>query len=89
MDMMFWNILLTVTLALLGWWGQSMYKEVQRLSILLNRTREEVAKEYVTKTEVHHDMNRIIERLDHLDGKIDRFFEGIKKWMCGQGYSYY
>ena len=36
MDMMFWNILLTVTLALLGWWGQSMYKEVQRLSILLN-----------------------------------------------------
>ena len=56
-----------------------MYKEVQRLSILLNRTREEVAKEYVTKTEVHHDMNRIIERLDHLDGKIDRFFEGIKK----------
>jgi len=24
-------------------------------------------------------MNRIIERLDHLDGKIDRFFEGIKK----------
>jgi|TARA_R100001463_G_scaffold135234_1_gene198297 hypothetical protein len=79
MDMMLWNILLTVTLALLGWWGQSMYKEVQRLSILLNRTREEVAKEYVTKTEVHHDMNRIIERLDHLDGKIDRFFEGIKK----------
>ena len=77
--MMLWNILLTVTLALLGWWGQSMYKEVQRLSILLNRTREEVAKEYVTKTEVHHDMNRIIERLDHLDGKIDRFFEGIKK----------
>ena len=79
MDMMLWNILLTVTLALLGWWGQSMYKEVQRLSILLNRTREEIAKEYVTKTEVHHDMNRIIERLDHLDGKIDRFFEGIKK----------
>lgn len=79
MDMMFWNILLTVTLALIGWWGQSMYKEIQRLSILLNRTREEVAKEYVTKTEVHHDMNRIIERLDHLDGKIDRFFEGIKK----------
>ena len=79
MDMMFWNILLTVTLAIIGWLGQSMYKEIQRLSILLNRTREEVAKEYVTKTEVHHDMNRIIERLDHLDGKIDRFFEGIKK----------
>ena len=31
--MMFWNILLTVTLALIGWWGQSMYKEIQRLSM--------------------------------------------------------
>jgi hypothetical protein len=79
MDMMVWNILLTVTLALGGWIASNMYREQQRLSILLNRTREEVAKEYVTKTEVHHDMNRIIERLDHLDGKIDRFFEGIKK----------
>jgi len=79
MDMMLWNILLTVTLALIGWVGTSMHREVQRLSILLNRTREEVAKEYVTKAEVHHDINRVIDRMEQLDHKIDRLIEGMKK----------
>lgn len=79
MDMMLWNILLTVTLALIGWVGTSMHREMQRLSILLNRTREEVAKEYVTKAEVHHDINRVIDRMEQLDHKIDRLIEGMKK----------
>jgi len=79
MDMMLWNILLTVTLALIGWVGTSMHREVQRLSILLNRTREEIAKEYVTKAEVHHDINRVIDRMEQLDHKIDRLIEGMKK----------
>jgi len=79
MDMMLWNILLTVTLALIGWVGTSMHRELQRLSILLNRTREEVAKEYVTKAEVHHDINRVIDRMEQLDHKIDRLIEGMKK----------
>lgn len=79
MDMMLWNVLLTVSLALVGWWAQTMWREMQRLSILLNRTREEIAKEYVTKAEIHHDMNRVIDRLDNLDAKIDRFIEGNKK----------
>jgi tetrahydromethanopterin S-methyltransferase subunit G len=39
---------------------------------LLNRTREEVAKEYVTKAEVHADINRVLDRLDRLDEKLDR-----------------
>jgi len=79
MDMMLWNILLTVTLALIGWVGTSMHREMQRLSILLNRTREEIAKEYVTKAEVHHDINRVIDRMEQLDHKIDRLIEGMKK----------
>jgi hypothetical protein len=45
----------------------------------LNRTREEVAKEYVTKAEVHHDINRVIDRMEQLDHKIDRLIEGMKK----------
>jgi hypothetical protein len=42
---------------------------------LLNRTREEVAKEYVTKAEVHADINRVINRLEALDAKLDRLLE--------------
>jgi predicted DNA-binding protein YlxM (UPF0122 family) len=46
---------------------------------LLNRTREEVAKEYVTKAEVHNDINRVIDRLEALDAKLDRIMEGRAK----------
>ena len=75
MDMMVWNIILTGLVGLIGVIGKTMYDEIQRLNILVNRTREEVAKEYVTKTEVHADINRVMDRLDALDAKIDRLIE--------------
>ena len=78
MDMMLWNILLTGALGIMSWFAKTMWAEQQRLSILLNRTREEVAKEYVTKTEVHTDINRIIDQIKALDAKIDRFLESRK-----------
>jgi hypothetical protein len=49
--------------------------ELSRITILVNRTREEVAKEYVTKQEVHADINRVLDRLDRLDEKLDRLME--------------
>ena len=75
MDSLVWNTLLTVFLALLGWFLAEKAKEINRLGILLNKTREEVAKEYVTKVEVHADINRVLDRLDRLDTKLDRLVE--------------
>ena len=75
MDMILWNIALSAIIALISWFAKSMWDEIQRLNILVNRTREEVAKEYVTKTEVHADINRVMDRLDALDAKIDRLIE--------------
>ena len=72
MDLTIWNILLSFGLGLIGWLARSMMAEQQRLSILLNRTREEVAREYVTKEEAKHDINRVLDRLEALDTKIDR-----------------
>ena len=74
-EVMLWNIVLTGALALTGWFARTMWAEQQRLSILLNRTREEIAKEYVTKVEVHNDINRVIDRLEALDAKLDRLME--------------
>jgi predicted DNA-binding protein YlxM (UPF0122 family) len=54
---------------------KSHAEEVKRIQILLNRTREEVAKEYVTKGDVHDDMNRVIARLDRLEGKLDAYMK--------------
>lgn len=74
-----WNLGLTAILALVGWVVKSHADEVQRLQILLNRTREELAKDYVTRADVHNDMNRVIARIDNLDSKIDRILQGISK----------
>jgi hypothetical protein len=72
---MLWSAVLTAALGLIGWILRSAYAEVQRIQILLNRTREEMARDYITKTEVHSDINRVLDRLDRLDEKLDRLVE--------------
>lgn len=74
-----WNSALTIIMALMAMVMRgrdkevdTLQEEVQRLQVLLNRTREEVAKEYVTKVEVHADINRVLVRLEQLDAKLDR-----------------
>jgi hypothetical protein len=75
MDTMIWNIVLSAGMGLLTWVLKEKSDELSRVTILLNRTREEIAKEYVTKTEVHADINRVLDRLDRLDEKLDRLME--------------
>ena len=75
MDNTIWNIVLTTGLGLLSWILKEKSDELARVTILLNRTREEIAKEYVTKVEVHADINRVLDRLDRLDEKLDRLME--------------
>jgi len=74
-----WNAALTAVLGVVGWMLKEWADELKRLQILLNRTREEVAKDYVTKAEVHADINRVITRLESLDVKIDRLMERVGK----------
>ena len=66
---------LGILFAVISWILKEKSNEIQRLSILLNRTREEIAKEYVTKQEVHTDINRVMARLELIDSKLDRFVE--------------
>jgi hypothetical protein len=75
MEMMLWNALLTIVVSFVGWVLKSKSDELQRIQILVNRTREEIAKEYVTKSELHTDINRVLDRLDRLESKIDRMIE--------------
>ena len=75
MELMLWNIALSFISALILMWIKSTVDEVKRVQILLNRTREEIAKEYVTKSDVHSDINRVIQRLDRLDEKLDAFMK--------------
>lgn len=71
--MLLWNIALTGVLALVGFVLKEKATELARISILLNKTREEIAKEYVTKVDVHLDINRVLDRLDRMESKLDDF----------------
>jgi hypothetical protein len=80
MNMMLeWNILLSLLVAVIGWFLRDKATELQRVQILLNRTREEIAKEYMTKHEVQTDMNRLMHSIESLSQKLDRLIES-QKW---------
>ena len=70
-----WNVILSFTSALILFWIKLATDEQKRIQILLNRTREEIAKEYVTRTDMHGDINRVLNRLDKLDEKLDAFMK--------------
>ena len=46
MEMMIWNIVLTAVVAIMGFLFKGKIDELDRLGILLNKTREEVAREH-------------------------------------------
>lgn len=78
MEHTIWNAVLSVGVSVVGFVLKSVFDELKRLQVLINKTREEVAKDYVTKTQLDADINRIFDRLDRLESKIDRLMEQHK-----------
>ncbi len=70
-----WNGILSFLLAVLMWVLREKSADIKRLEILLSKTREEHARDYVTKADVHNDINRVLARLDRLDEKLDAFMK--------------
>ena len=75
MEMMLWNVALSAIVGIMAMLLKSKVDELQRISILLNRTREEVARDHITRAEVRADLDAIREHFDHgfhrLELKID------------------
>ena len=71
MEMMVWNIVLTAIVALLGFIVKEKFAELNRISILLNRTREEVARDHITRSEFRADMQQLLDRFDRIERKLD------------------
>ena len=76
MEMMLWNVVLTALLGVLAYIGHDKASEIQRLNILLNKTREEVARDNVTQAEVDRIMQHIDQRFNKLESKIDQLIQG-------------
>jgi hypothetical protein len=67
-----WNVVLTLIYAPLIYSIRANATELKRIDILLNKTREELPTNYVTKIDLLEDMERLFKRLDNLELKIDR-----------------
>lgn len=72
---LFWNAIITLVYIPMVYSIRQNASEIKRVDILMSKTREEVAKNYVTKVDLHQDIERIFDQLDKLDQKIDKLIK--------------
>ena len=73
-----WNIVLTLVVAPVLYAIRTNSTELKRLDILINKTREEMAKDYVSRDTFEYDMEKVMKILEKLEQKLDRLFEESK-----------
>jgi hypothetical protein len=66
-----WTGGLTIFVALIGYMMHEKFNDLKRIDILLNKTREEVARDNVTKAEVDRIVEHMDARFNKLENKID------------------
>jgi len=69
---MAWSAALSLIVGILTFVAKEKFAELARLGILLNKTREEVARDNVTKAEVERITGHIDQRFNRLEEKIDQ-----------------
>jgi hypothetical protein len=62
----------------IGFLLKEKFAELNRISILLNKTREEIARDYVTQTEIQRITDHIDQRFNKLEAKIDQLIQAGK-----------
>jgi hypothetical protein len=70
-----WTGGLTIFVALIGYIMHDKFNELKRIDILLNKTREEVARDNVTKAEVDRIVEHMDARFNKLESKIDELIK--------------
>jgi len=73
-----WSAILSLVIGLLGYMMNEKFRELTRITILLNKTREEVARDNVTQAEVDRITNHIDQRFNKLEAKIDQLIQAGK-----------
>ena len=70
-----WSAILSLIISLLAFMMNEKFRELARITILLNKTREEVARDNVTQAEVDRITNHIDQRFNKLEAKIDQLIQ--------------
>jgi len=75
MEMVLWNAALSFLVGLILWIAKVVWNELQRIQILVNRTREEIARDNVTQAEIDKIVSHIDSRFDKLNDKLDSYIK--------------
>ena len=78
MEMVLWNAILSLFVGLVLWFAKVIWGELQRVQILLNRTREEIARDNVTQAEIDKIVTHIDARFDKLQDRLDAYIKESK-----------
>jgi len=73
-----WSAVLSAAIGGLWFFIREKIEEVKRIDILLNKTREEIARDYATNTEVQRVTDHIDQRFNRLEAKIDQLIQQAK-----------
>jgi len=79
MEMMVWNVILSGIVAVLGFMVKGKFDELDRITILLNRTREEVARDHVTRAEMNTTVNQLGDRFDKAVERLEAKLDDLRK----------
>ena len=63
---------MTVVILPIGFLVRNVLSEQKRIDILINKTREEIARDYATREQIEADFQRIMDSISNIDTKIDR-----------------
>jgi uncharacterized membrane protein len=77
-----WSAVLSIVMGVFGFLMREklnqvkdMGEDIKRVERLLNITREEVARDYVTQTEIQRITDHIDQRFNRLEAKIDQLIQ--------------
>ena len=79
---MLWNAVLTLAVGAFLWWIRGTNSDIDKVREDLKdhalsdaKTREFMATNYATKVDVNGELNKILNRFDALEKKLDRWME--------------
>ena len=77
-----WSAVLSIVMGVFGFFMREklsqvrdMGEDIKRVERLLNITREEVARDYVTQAEIQRITDHIDQRFNRLEAKIDQLIQ--------------
>jgi len=79
MELLIWNIVLSAVVGLMGFFLKGKIEELDRIGILLNKTREEVARDHVTRGEMNIVVDKLGDRFDRAVERLETKLDGLKK----------